>query len=71
MTTGSDPSAAVTDDGDIFNKSWPMAGKVSSSESEYSDTEGGQMSKLRSLSGKVRHASLGCLHTVFKVGTFG
>lgn len=66
MTTGSDPSAAVTDDGDIFNKSWPMAGKVSSSESEYSDTEGGQMSKLRSLSGKVRHASLGCLHTVFK-----
>ncbi|KAJ8043677.1 HEAT repeat-containing protein 6 [Holothuria leucospilota] len=54
------------DESDVFNQSWPITGKITSSESEYSDTEGGQTSKLRSLSGKVRHASLGCLHSVFK-----
>lgn len=58
------------DESDVFNQSWPITGKITSSESEYSDTEGGQTSKLRSLSGKVRHASLGCLHSVFKVRSF-
>nr|XP_054773335.1 HEAT repeat-containing protein 6-like [Lytechinus pictus] len=45
---------------------WPSWGRVSSSESEYSDSEGGQVSKLRSASCKVRQASLGCLHSVVK-----
>ena len=49
---------------------WPSWGRVSSSESEYSDSEGGQMSKLRSASSKVRQASLGCLHSVVKVRRF-
>ncbi|PIK47712.1 putative HEAT repeat-containing protein 6 [Apostichopus japonicus] len=66
MATGGESSNAVSDDVDVFERSWPVPGKISSSESEYSDTEGGVMSKLRSLSGKVRHASLGCLHTLFK-----
>ncbi|XP_074640382.1 HEAT repeat-containing protein 6-like [Tubulanus polymorphus] len=41
--------------------------QISSSESEVSDTEGGQASKLRSVQAKVRHTSLICLHSVTKV----
>ncbi|PIK49404.1 putative HEAT repeat-containing protein 6 [Apostichopus japonicus] len=50
MATGGESSNAVSDDVDVFERSWPVPGKISSSESEYSDTEGGVMSKLRSLS---------------------
>ncbi len=41
--------------------------RVSSSESDYSDTEGGQASKLRAYNSKVRQCSLGCFHAVIKV----
>ncbi|XP_022108453.1 HEAT repeat-containing protein 6-like [Acanthaster planci] len=45
---------------------FPAWGRVSSSESEYSDTEGGQASKLRSAASKVRQAALTCLHCIIK-----
>ncbi|XP_071789810.1 HEAT repeat-containing protein 6-like [Asterias amurensis] len=45
---------------------FPAWGRVSSSESEYSDTEGGQASKLRAAASKVRQAALACLHCVIK-----
>ncbi|XP_033102281.1 HEAT repeat-containing protein 6-like [Anneissia japonica] len=44
----------------------PLWSRVSSSESEYSDTEGGQSSRLRSMMSKVRQTSLLCLHSVMK-----
>ncbi|XP_048733052.1 HEAT repeat-containing protein 6-like isoform X2 [Ostrea edulis] len=46
-----------------FRPNWA---KISSSESEYSDTEGGQSSQLRSLHAKVRQCALACLHTTIK-----
>ncbi|XP_064619703.1 HEAT repeat-containing protein 6-like isoform X2 [Lineus longissimus] len=42
------------------------AWRVSSSDSEYSDTEGGQASKLRSYQSKVRQLALGCLLSIVK-----
>lgn len=50
-----------------FRPNWA---KISSSESEYSDTEGGQSSQLRSLHAKVRQCALACLHTTIKVMVF-
>lgn len=47
-----------------FRPNWA---KISSSESEYSDTEGGQSSRLRSQHAKVRQCALACLHTTIKV----
>jgi hypothetical protein len=47
-----------------FRPNWA---KISSSESEYSDTEGGQSSQQRSLHAKVRQCALACLHTTIKV----
>ncbi|KAK3084159.1 hypothetical protein FSP39_009229 [Pinctada imbricata] len=44
----------------------PGWSKISSSESEYSDTEGGQGSRLRSSCAKVRQCALGCLHATIK-----
>ncbi|XP_071945428.1 HEAT repeat-containing protein 6-like [Antedon mediterranea] len=44
----------------------PIWSRVSSSESEYSDTEGGQASRLRSMMSKVRQTALMCLHSVMK-----
>ena len=41
--------------------------KLSSSESDYSDTEGGQSSKLRAYHSKVRQCALACFHAVIKV----
>ena len=38
-----------------------------SSESDFSDTEGGQAAKLRGYHSNVRHCSLGCLHALAKV----
>ncbi|XP_038058799.1 HEAT repeat-containing protein 6-like [Patiria miniata] len=55
-------SSYNTDPSSLF----PAWGRVSSSESEYSDTEGGQASKLRSAASKVRQAALTCLHCVIK-----
>ncbi len=46
---------------------WPAWGRVSSSESEYSDTEGGQAAKMRSATSKIRQAALACLHATIKV----
>lgn len=46
-----------------FRPNWA---KISSSESEYSDTEGGQSSRLRSQHAKVRQCALACLHTTIK-----
>ena len=46
---------------------WPAWGRVSSSESEYSDTEGGQAAKKRSATSKIRQAALACLHATIKV----
>ena len=45
----------------------PTWAKVNSSESDYSDTEGGQGSKLRSQCTKVRQCSLLCMLTVIRV----
>ena len=45
----------------------PAWSKISSSESDYSDTEGGQGSRLRSSCAKVRQCALGCLHATIKV----
>ncbi|XP_072043611.1 HEAT repeat-containing protein 6-like isoform X2 [Amphiura filiformis] len=45
---------------------WPAWGRVSSSESEYSDTEGGQAAKMRSATSKIRQAALACLHATVK-----
>ncbi|XP_030848018.1 HEAT repeat-containing protein 6-like [Strongylocentrotus purpuratus] len=66
---GQQPDGTATADGSSNPDTlsfWPSWGRVSSSESEYSDSEGGQVSKLRSASSKVRQASLGCLHSVVK-----
>ncbi|XP_041455848.1 HEAT repeat-containing protein 6-like [Lytechinus variegatus] len=66
---GHQPDGTATADGSSNQDAlsfWPSWGRVSSSESEYSDSEGGQVSKLRSASSKVRQASLGCLHSVVK-----
>lgn len=41
--------------------------KISSSESEWSDTEGGQGSKLRSICTKVRQCALSCFYWIAKV----
>ena len=46
---------------------FPTRGRVTSSESEYSDTEGGQVAKLRSHQSRVRQQALGTLHSVLKV----
>lgn len=45
----------------------PAWTRISSSESEFSDTEGGQSSRLRMSCGKVRQCALACLHTLIKV----
>ncbi|OWF39764.1 HEAT repeat-containing protein 6-like [Mizuhopecten yessoensis] len=44
----------------------PVWAKIGSSDSDYSDTEGGQGSRLRSHHTKVRQCALVCLHTVIK-----
>ncbi|XP_033748444.1 HEAT repeat-containing protein 6-like [Pecten maximus] len=44
----------------------PVWAKISSSDSDYSDTEGGQGSRMRSYHTKVRQCALACLHTVIK-----
>ncbi|ESO95312.1 hypothetical protein LOTGIDRAFT_116900 [Lottia gigantea] len=46
----------------------PSWAKFHSSDSEYSDTEGGQTSRVRSACIKVRQCALTCLHTVIKNG---
>uniref|UniRef100_A0ABM0MVP0 HEAT repeat-containing protein 6 n=1 Tax=Saccoglossus kowalevskii TaxID=10224 RepID=A0ABM0MVP0_SACKO len=46
-----------------FRPTWD---KVSSSESEYSDTEGGEAAKIKSCMSKVRQTALGCLHTIIR-----
>jgi len=45
----------------------PAWATITSSDSEYSDTEGGQNSRLRSHCTKVRQCALSCLLTVIKV----
>ena len=45
----------------------PAWSKISSSESEWSDTEGGQMSRLRSNCTKVRQCALSCFYWIVKV----
>ena len=45
----------------------PAWSRISSSESDYSDTEGVQSSRYRSTCAKVRQCALACLHTVIKV----
>ncbi|VDI23178.1 Hypothetical predicted protein [Mytilus galloprovincialis] len=47
----------------VFRPAWA---KISSSESDFSDTEGGQSSRYRSTCAKVRQCALACLHTVIK-----
>ncbi|XP_070572306.1 HEAT repeat-containing protein 6-like isoform X2 [Ptychodera flava] len=51
------------DDSYSFRLTWD---KVSSSESEYSDTEGGEVAKIRSSMSKIRQTALGCLHTIIR-----
>lgn len=53
---------------DLSANARPTWSKISSSESDYSDTEGSQGSRMRSYNTKVRQCALACLHTVIKVG---
>ena len=46
---------------------YPQWSKMSSSESEFSDTEGGMSNKLRSFHSRVRQSSLGCFYALIKV----
>ncbi|XP_055513492.1 HEAT repeat-containing protein 6 isoform X1 [Leucoraja erinacea] len=48
------------------NSFYPAWKKINSSDSEYSDTEGGIQSKLRSLQGKVRQGALACFLSTIK-----
>ncbi|XP_041349716.1 HEAT repeat-containing protein 6-like [Gigantopelta aegis] len=56
-------SSSETSQESAFHPSWI---KISSSESEYSDTEGGRVAKLRSCCAKVRQSAFGCLHTIVR-----
>ena len=75
LSTTQDPSQASSAIGNPGTSSNDAASLFlpwrhqSSSESEMSDTEGGQTSKLRSLYCKVRQCALGCFHAVIKVHT--
>ena len=51
---------------EIFSP-YPVWSRISSSESEYSDTEGAQSSKLRSYNCRVRQCALGVFHALIKV----
>ncbi|XP_051891763.1 HEAT repeat-containing protein 6 isoform X2 [Pristis pectinata] len=51
---------------DASNSFYPAWKKINSSDSEYSDTEGGIQSKLRSLQGKVRQGALACFLSTIK-----
>ncbi|KAL3856514.1 hypothetical protein ACJMK2_011262 [Sinanodonta woodiana] len=52
-----------TNEDPVFQPAWA---KVSSSDSDWSDTEGGQGSKFRAYCTRVRQSSLGCLHCIIK-----
>lgn len=59
-------SGILTDEGGAPTAIWSI---MNSSESEFSDTEGGRTSKLQSFQSRVRLAALLCLHAVVKVTT--
>ena len=59
-------SAITKKSDDEFHPAWS---KISSSESEWSDTEGGQMSRLRSYCTKVRQCALSCYYWIVKVSS--
>jgi hypothetical protein len=63
-TPGAVSNPATTFDPSVL---YPVWSKVSSSDSEYSDTEGGQANRLKNAHGKVRQCALGCLHALIKV----
>uniref|UniRef100_UPI00398F50B1 HEAT repeat-containing protein 6 n=1 Tax=Pristiophorus japonicus TaxID=55135 RepID=UPI00398F50B1 len=64
----SDRTVPSLDGKDPSNSFYPSWKKINSSDSEYSDTEGGIQSKLRSLQGKVRQGALaGFLSTIKSV----
>ncbi|XP_069767503.1 HEAT repeat-containing protein 6 isoform X2 [Narcine bancroftii] len=56
----------VLDGKDASDSFYPTWKKINSSDSEYSDTEGGIQSKLRSLQGKVRQGALACFLSTIK-----
>ena len=56
--------------GEAANALLPPWATATSSESEYSDTEGGQASKLRSYLARVRQCALNCFHALIKVMAF-
>lgn len=62
-TTASAASSAE-DASATFQTPWM---KVLSSDSEYSDTEGGQASRVRSMCTKVRQTAFSCFHALAKV----
>ncbi|XP_077996052.1 HEAT repeat-containing protein 6-like [Glandiceps talaboti] len=63
LAMGISAKGSSKDDVFSFRPTWD---RVSSSESEYSDTEGGEVAKIRSLMSKIRQTALGCLHTVIR-----
>ncbi|XP_072909440.1 HEAT repeat-containing protein 6 [Hemitrygon akajei] len=62
----SDRIVLSLDGKDASNSFYPTWKKINSSDSEYSDTEGGIQSKLRSLQGKVRQGALSCFLSTIK-----
>ncbi|XP_067864408.1 HEAT repeat-containing protein 6 isoform X1 [Heptranchias perlo] len=62
----SDRTVPSLDGKDPSNSFYPNWKKINSSDSEYSDTEGGIQGKLRSLQGKVRQGALACLLSTIK-----
>ncbi|KAK6184220.1 hypothetical protein SNE40_006730 [Patella caerulea] len=57
------PAKGIEEDSIHLRPSWA---KFHSSDSEYSDTEAGQSSRVRSAYTKVRQCALNCLHTIIK-----
>ncbi|XP_041054234.1 HEAT repeat-containing protein 6 isoform X1 [Carcharodon carcharias] len=62
----SDKTVSSLDGKDSSHSFCPSWKKINSSDSEYSDTEGGIQSKLRSLQAKVRQGALACFLSTIK-----
>ncbi|XP_043574842.1 HEAT repeat-containing protein 6 [Chiloscyllium plagiosum] len=62
----SDQIVPSLDGKDLSNSFYPSWKKINSSDSEYSDTEGGIQIKLRSLQAKVRQGALSCFLSTIK-----
>ncbi|XP_059511259.1 HEAT repeat-containing protein 6 [Stegostoma tigrinum] len=62
----SDKTVPSLDGKELSNSFYPSWKKINSSDSEYSDTEGGIQTRLRSLQAKVRQGALSCFLSTIK-----